>query len=413
MKSKKILRVAAMTALLFCTAGCMRVPGQMGNTTESGVTNYTETSAVTTSVTTSVATSALTSSSILDIVPGRPKDETTSSSQPNEPIEKQESEIIMAEIQCDNRYDINVYSINSENGNKTAVSSFSFGFSMIYNSSGRSFYNFFPAQAYSAAPLNGFFSSDYKFLAITRCYQGTAEFQAGFIDETGAFWDVADIMPPKSDFDEPVSYKAIGFTDDDCFIFAEIPYTPSLFVSGEMDFDSEYKIYQVKVELGKGMLKNTVTPFYDLDNMMGHNWDWLERNCEVTDWIDKNTCIVNYPEKYRLDFKDGTRKDVSQWGIYLFNNNTKESIPLVSSTARTNWSGVVSPDGQNVAFLSAPSTDGNASIYYTSVNGGEPKKIYDSISVGRSSISLNVPSRLHTNDMLSRNASIVFLLDWK
>lgn len=409
MKNKKILRFAVITALLFCTAGCVAVPNGSPNTTVNGSSFYTEASAVTTSVT----TSALTSSSILNIVPGRPKDETTLSSQPNEPIEKQGSEIIMAEIQGDNRYNINVYSINSENSNKTAISSFSFGFSMIYNSSGRSFYNFLPAQAYSAAPLNGFFSSDYKFLAITRCYQGTAEFQAGFIDETGAFWDVANVMPQKSDFDEPVSYKAIGFTDDDRFIFAEIPYTPSLFVSGEMDFNLEYTIYQVKVQLGKGMLKNTVTPFYDLDNMIGHNWDWLERNCEVTDWVDKNTCIVNYPDKYRLDFKEGTRKDVSRWGVYLFNNNTKESTPLVSSAARTNWSGVVSPDGQNVAFLSAPSTDGNASIYYTSVNGGEPKKIYDGISVGRSSISLNVPSRLHINDMLSKNASTVFLLDWK
>lgn len=160
------------------------------------------------------------------------------------------------------------------------------------------------------------------------------------------------------------------------------------------------------------MLKNTVKPFNDLDDLVGHNWDWLEKDCEVSDWIDENTCVVNYPEEYYLNYSGG-RDNVTTWGVHLFNKQTKESTPLVLSSTRINWSGIVDPSGKEIAFLSALKSGGNAAIYRVSTNGGEPVKICEGISVGRT-LHSNVASRIHAGEVIyGRTKNISFLLDWK
>ncbi len=96
--------------------------------------------------------------------------------------------------------------------------------------------------------------------------------------------------------------------------------------------------------------------------------------------------------------------------MYLFDKNTSEKISLIPGEVRTNWSGVVSPDGKSVAFLSAGKSE-DAAIYSVPIDGGTPVKLCDGISTGRNAQS-NVPSRVNDNGGVYGKGGYSFLLDW-
>lgn len=132
--------------------------------------------------------------------------------------------------------------------------------------------------------------------------------------------------------------------------------------------------------------------------MDGENW-------ELTDWIDDTRCLINYPEDSVALMFGGDRID--RWGVRIFDVVTQESSSFIPGESRSNWSGVISPDGRSIAFLSAPTSGtGNAALYVTSVDGGEPVKILDNIPSGRGT----------TGYILTRpatNGTVYFLLEWR
>lgn len=74
---------------------------------------------------------------------------------------------------------------------------------------------------------------------------------------------------------------------------------------------------------------------YDsLDKLQGDNWEWLEENCEVTDWIDETHCIVNYPEE-AVDLMFGDMR-IDRWGVRIFDTQTKEYSSVIPGETRTN-----------------------------------------------------------------------------
>lgn len=326
-------------------------------------------------------------------------------------IFQSEPEIIMVVYNC-NTADMSIQSVNPENGEKNTISSFTLYQRVTSNSDGRKWINVLSNIGCSKrVPLRGMFSRDYKYLAITRFAEDTGEYHAGYYDEENRFYDATVAVDAVGgDFDEPVNQISIGFTEDGHFVFAELPPNSlsTFYVGGYHTYDSDWKVYQVDLAENGEIIKSSMKPYDALDKLQGDNWEWLEEGCEVTAWMDETRCILNYPEESAELLYGELRID--RWGVRVFNTQTQEYSSLIPSETRTNWSGVISPDGRNVAFLSAPKQgNGNASLYSVPIDGGEPVKICDDIPVSRTSVN-NVTSR--PAYLRYDSTDIVFLTEW-
>lgn len=317
-----------------------------------------------------------------------------------------EPEIIMVVY---NGYDLSIQSVNPQNGEKNTISSFTLYQRVTSKSDGRKWINMLSNIGCSRrAPLRGMFSKDYKYIAMTRMAEDTGEFHAGYYNEENRFYDATVAVDAVGgDFDEPVNQISIGFTEDGHFVFAELPAV-SLWTTYNT-YDSDWKVYQVDLAENGEIIKSSMKPYDSLDKLQGDNWEWLEEGCEVTDWMDETHCILNYPEESAELLYGELRID--RWSVRVFDTQTREYSSLIPGEVRTNWSGVISPNGENVAFLSAPKMGGSASLYSVSIDGGEPVKIYDDIAVGRTSTQ-NVVSRPNSSGYGSPAYSIVFLIEW-
>lgn len=76
---------------------------------------------------------------------------------------------------------------------------------------------------------------------------------------------------------------------------------------------------------------------------------------------------------------------------------------------------MISPDGENIAFLSAPLTgDGSASLYSVPIEGGDPVKICDGISISRTTSSNAISRPCNFGYSYgSKSVNIVFLVEWR
>ncbi len=308
-----------------------------------------------------------------------------------------------------------IQSVDPKNGQKNTISSFTLYQRVTSKSDGRKWINVLSNIGCSQrAPLRGMFSRDYKYLAITRFAEDTGEYHAGYYDEERRFHDATVAVDAVGgDFDEPVNQISIGFTEDGRFVFAELPpkSLSTFWVGGYQTYESDWKVYQVDLAEDGEIVESSMKPYDALDKLQGDNWEWLEEGCEVTDWLDETHCILNYPEKSAELLYGELRID--RWGVRVFDTQIQEYFSLIPGETRTNWSGVISPDGKNVAFLSAPKQgDGSASLYYVPIDGGEPVKICDDISVGRTGTN-NVLSRPNSSGYSSSTGnSIAFLTEW-
>lgn len=76
-----------------------------------------------------------------------------------------------------------------------------------------------------------------------------------------------------------------------------------------------------------------------------------------------------------------------------------------SYKSRNNWSGVASPDGEKIAFLSKAANDSNVKLCITSRNGGEPVEV-----------EINSPDELKLRmekNTTTHTEIYCTLLDWK
>lgn len=328
-------------------------------------------------------------------------------------IDQSDTEIIMVLYNYDTA-EISVQSVNSENGEKNIISSFTVYQRATSKSDGRKWINLLSNTGCSTrAPLKRMFSEDYKYIATTRFAEDTGEYHAGYYDEEKRFHDVTVAVDAVGgDFDEPIKQISIGFTEDGYFVFAELPpkSLDTLFVGGYHAYNSDWKVYQVNLGEHGEVIESSMKPYDDLNRLQGDNWEWLEEGCEVTDWMDETRCLLNYPEETARLLYGELRID--RWNVRVFDTQTQEYSSLISGETRTNWSGVISPDGRNVAFLSAPKQgNGNASLYSVPIDGGEPVRICDDISVNRTSVN-NVSSRPANYTYSSAGNSIAFLTEW-
>lgn len=315
------------------------------------------------------------------------------------------SEIIMVRATMSNSYNYTIYAIDPETGEERIISDFSIPSAVIANADGSKWqtYPMFIPSYNSKLPLRGMFSTDYNYMAVTRYSLETGEYRAGFYKEgEGLYYtDVTKaIGAVGGDFDDPTVQLALGFTDNNQFIFANLPNGTNWIYKTE-----DWEVSQVKVSDSGNV--GSLQSYNDLDNflMQGDSWNWMGKNWELTDWIDDTRCLINYPEESVGLLFGGDRID--RWGVRIFDVVTQELSSIIPGESRSNWSGVISPDGKSVAFLSAPANGtGNAALYVTSVNGGEPVKVLDDISSARGTTG-------YTLTRPTTGKTVYCLLEWR
>lgn len=243
-----------------------------------------------------------------------------------------------------------ISSINPNSGQSMAIAEFSIR--RPYNVTSEEFYYLIPA----IGPNNRFgydrrfFSSDYSKMVATKVFNDKNEAHAGWIDQAGNFFDITEALGEQSgDFGDPVSYHAIGFTDDDMFV-----YSDNLFPSYMYWHDDNFSY----VELG-GNVSQYGNP--------------LEEKCQIIDSNNRFYCISDIIGD-GIFIADGYEGEF--YGSVIYDSMTHESKKYIPGESRNNWSGVCSPDGHQVAFLSMPITgNGSPEIFIIPFDGGDPEKL--------------------------------------
>ncbi|GFI50309.1 hypothetical protein IMSAGC020_01515 [Lachnospiraceae bacterium] len=177
---------------------------------------------------------------------------------------------------------------------------------------------------------------------------------AGWIDRDGEFFDVTAAvgMEHEADFSSPGSelQSACGFKDN-MFVFRE-----------------EDTYYQVPIDnLSSDQVSEIDGDEWRYGKLL-YNLDIPSTGLEypyVTSWIDADRYIAD-------DFLcEYTVNSV------IVQTGTDETTEYIPESERNNWSGVLSPDGDTVAFLSISGQyDGTSpEIYTVPLTGGEPSKV--------------------------------------
>lgn len=240
------------------------------------------------------------------------------------------------------------------------------------------------------ANFRHWFSSDFKKLAVSETFTNNNECHVGWLDHNGRFFDVTEALDEtaQSDFEDPRNFFVLGFTQDDIFEYGEsFAYN---------DFDTYYVMPDnlSVCQEGDVFQEKYLAPATD-DYDKRKEISWFSNDYLFSDWIDEIRCVAS------------TRKGTYYSNIEnehgtscIVNTETQEVFEYIPGTTRKNWSGVVSPDGTEIAFLSEPATGTESpSIYTTSVDGGDPVRINCDIDFPRS-------------DDYGRKDRF-YLLDWK
>lgn len=244
-----------------------------------------------------------------------------------------------------------VQAVNPNTGESTEIAEFSV----------RRPYNVTSEDSYYLLPLIGdtnmvgydqrYFSSDFSKMAATKIINDKNEAHAGWFDQSGNFFDVTEALGEQSsDFGDPVTYNAVGFTEDDLFVYNDNPY--AIFSAwAELNFRF--------TDLNALNISQEGNPLDDSCQIINGN-----KLYAISDYIDDTMCLVYYHDK--------GNKTVSA----KYDMNSGEVIPYIPGESRSNWSGVCSPDGSQIAFLSMPKEgNGNPEIFIIPFEGGEPEKL--------------------------------------
>ncbi|MCM1126435.1 MAG: hypothetical protein NC429_08170 [Lachnospiraceae bacterium] len=236
---------------------------------------------------------------------------------------------------------------------------------------------------FTSANHREWFSSDYSKLALTKTFGETGEQHVGWINADGNFFDLTEALNEgmQSEFDNPKGYLALGFLPDDSFVYVEIDHGEWTYHRTSADYSSS--------DVGD----QTFRDYYLVDDhTLNTNRDHMWVNHLVSDWIDDQHYIGN--SKYFTHYE--TDKT-----CFIVDTETHEKVSFIPGDSRLNWSGVLSPNSDKVAFLSAPM--GNTyiapNVYVIPIEGGDPVKV----ECGNDYFQTIVLNSLKSN---------YFLLDW-
>ncbi len=198
-------------------------------------------------------------------------------------------------------------------------------------------------------------SQDAAKLAMTYTDNSTKLHHAGWIDSSGAFFDVPEHLglQAENEFVAQSHYYSIGFTKDgEYFVFAEIVGDHSSMLRSETDFD---KFYYVSLNDLSTVYEGN--PIRD-EAKKGHD-DILYA---LTDWVSDN--------EYLVDLSDNCI-------IRSVDNPGDGDVELVPGETRRNYNAIVGPDGRIAFASSIKKTGEDLAIYVTDRDGNSPQRVFD------------------------------------
>lgn len=268
-----------------------------------------------------------------------------------------------------NLRDPKISCVNIETGESTVIAEFNFMPKTLQDT-----IMYSPAAGFSCGHRE-WFTSDYSKVAVSRLDTQSGQTSVGWIDTNGDFFDVSEALGQldRSDFDDPVTYRTVGFTDDGFFVYKQ--------VSGS-GLSAQISYHYVPIDnIDPSVIQDGV-PF------PGYEEDMLAK-VTVSDYIGDSCYLIN------------TSDGVSQ----IFDMATGEKTAYVPGTARFSWHAVLSPNGSQVAFMSQPKGGLEKDIYIMPLEGGDPVK------VPTDSFSLSSQHGCETGH--DYGSSITMLVDWQ
>lgn len=260
--------------------------------------------------------------------------------------------ITLRRQQIDDQYFITISSIEPDTGVSYDISRFDVG-QIVESQLMTGDYYYVHAGTFSSmrgdlsisANRREWFSGDFTKMADTKIFNSNNEKHIGWLNTQGNFIDITETLgeATKSDFDDPKTIYSVGFLPDDSFVYlnedTKIFYRADInnLLAGKVEDDIFCKLYLAKT-------------------------DWF-KDYRVSDWIDDRYRVASY----RAD---------NHSSCYIVDTEAHEFTEFIPGSSRENWSGVVSPDGSKIAFLSMPQNGNEAPrLYVVPVEGGDPVKV--------------------------------------
>lgn len=221
------------------------------------------------------------------------------------------------------------------------------------------------------------FNSDMTLMTATVTLESGAQ-HIGWVDENGQFTDVSEKITVESDFGALTTHTCPCFFENyiyfrDCtntsIQVKRVPMDNLTVDAVEVMVDGCFLVGNI-YPLPDGTASDTASTYEYFDSSM----QYPARTDDFYDWVSEDICVGNglgsndpyIIYKYQLSGES----DIFHW----YSEKTT-FIPSVKN--RINWNAVVSPDGEQVAFLSklTSGTDQSTSLFLISIDGGEPIKV--------------------------------------
>lgn len=272
---------------------------------------------------------------------------------PEEP-EVEEKEELIAYAFYANGNDCEIYSIDPETGEYYKVLRFDGAFP-LNTATGDAL------ARYGRYLPRLIFNGDYTKMGVTRWDEADRLEHAGWLDENSEFHDVQVLLfGPPDDFADPVAYEALGFTPDGLFVYREKDHPDMVYYVDSNNPTERFEGDPITEQYLRGMV--------DLSRLYG--------GFVFNDWVDDDKFIATTNDDM----------DISQ----LYSGSGQKSYPVIMSVSdpgyretfipdseRSNYGGVISPDGANVAFASIDSS-GRPSLFIVPRDGSAPpQKIFE------------------------------------
>lgn len=237
--------------------------------------------------------------------------------------------------------------------------------------------------AYTRAALRNF-NADMTLMTATLTLKSGA-MHVGWIDEQGKFTDVSEKVTVESDFGaltkhtHPCFFENYFYFRDITNDNVQIKRVPINNLTNEavevMAENCKWNGISIYL-LPDGSVVDSSDPFdyYDL------SMSYPTRVGNTSEWISDSTIIGN--GNGMNDRDNISIKNLSgQTGPFDWYTDSTTLVPEVKN--RVNWNPVLSPDGNNVAFLSKlnSGTDRSTNIFIIPATGGEPRKITTDIAL--------------------------------
>lgn len=189
------------------------------------------------------------------------------------------------------------------------------------------------------------FADDYSKIAVSRSDSQSGQTCAGWLDADGNFFNVSEALGrlDRGDFDDAVQDYAVGFMDDEFFIYRQFGGAEGYYYVPLNNLDSS--------AIQEGL------PFPGCE---GGDFP----TAKISDYIGDSRFLINASEGF-------TGTGVSK----ILNMATGEETNYIPGTSRMSWHGVFSPDGSQVAFMSQPKSGIEKDIYIMPLEGGDPVKV--------------------------------------